>query len=103
MIKKKFCHLSKLEKNAYFKCWVKDFRDEIIVFKENDRIYAKSSICPHFGGPITYSQNKKYLYCYWHGLEFSPEGKCINQKNFKACLNNYDYEIKDKYIYIIGK
>ena len=100
MIKKKICNLSQLENKNYFKFWVKEFKDEIIIFKYHEKIYVKSSICPHFGGPITYNRNKKYLYCYWHGLKFSITGKCLNEKSFKACLNNYDYELKDNYIYI---
>ena len=103
MIKKKICNLSQLENKNYFKTWVKEFKDEIIIFKNDKKIYVKSSICPHFGGPIVYDQNKKYLYCYWHGLKFSIYGKCLNQKSFKACLSNYLYEIKNNYIYIIKK
>ena len=102
MIKKKICHLSKLENNNYFKSWVKEFKDEIIIFRNDEKIYVKSSICPHFGGPIAYNQNKKHLFCYWHGLKFSINGKCLNEKNFKPCLNNYDYELKDNYIYIFN-
>ena len=100
MLKKKICNLSQLDKTHYFKSWVKEFKDEIIVFKNNEKIYVKSSICPHFGGPIVYYKNKKHLLCNWHGLKFSVNGKCNNQKNFKPRLNKYDYEIKDNYIYI---
>ena len=103
MIKKKICNLSKLEDKNYFKLWVDEIKDEIIIFKNDEKIHIKSSICPHFGGPIVYDHNKKYLYCYWHGLKFSVNGKCLNQKNFKACLNSYFYEIKNKYIYIYIK
>ena len=66
----------------------------------NNKIYVKSSICPHFGGPIAYDKNRKYLYCYWHGLQFSTDGKCLSQKNFKACLNSYVYKIVNNSIYI---
>jgi len=100
MIKKKICSISQLEKKNYFKSWIKEFKDEIIVFKSDEKIYVKSSICPHFGGPITYNKKENYLYCAWHGLRFSLDGKCSNQKSFKACLNNYDYEIKDNYIFV---
>ena len=100
MIKKKICNLSQLENKNYFKSWVKEFKDEIIVFKDNDKIYVKSSICPHFGGPIVYDKNRKYLYCHWHGLQFSTDGKCLSQKNFKACLNSYVYKIVNNSIYI---
>ena len=78
MIKKKFCNLSHLKNKNFFKSWVKEFRDEIIVFKYKNKIYAKSSICPHFGGPISYDKEKSHLYCFWHGLKFSVEnGKCL--------------------------
>ena len=100
MIKKKICNLSQLKNNNYFKTWVKEFKDEIIVCMRDNKIYVKSSICPHFGGPLSYDATKKYLFCYWHGLEFSLDGKCLNQKSFKACLNKYNFELQDNYIYI---
>ena len=100
MIKIKICNLSQLENKNYLVKWVNKLKDELIVCKNGKKIYIKSSICPHFGGPIAYNKNENYLYCNWHGLKFSLDGKCLNQKNFKACLNNYDYEIKDNYIYV---
>jgi len=100
MIKIKICSLSKLEKKNYYVRWVDKIKDEVIVFKYGKKIYVKSSICPHFGGPITYNNDEKNLYCYWHGLKFSIGGKCINQNNFKPCLVNYNFELKDNYIYI---
>ena len=100
MIKKKVCSLSQLQNKNYIRLWVDDFKDEIIIFINNNKIYVKSSICPHFGGPIAYDKNRKYLYCYWHGLQFSIDGKCSNQKNFKACLNSYVYKIVNNNIYI---
>ena len=100
MIKIKICNLSQLKNKNFFIKWVDKIRDEVIVFINNEKIYVKSSICPHFGGPISYNNDEENLYCAWHGLKFSIEGKCLNQKNFKACLNNYDFELKDNYIYI---
>ena len=38
MIKKKICNLSKLENKNYFKLWVEEFRDEIIIFKNDKKI-----------------------------------------------------------------
>jgi len=103
MLKKNFCSLSKLEKSTSIRKWINEFKDEIIVFIKNKKIYVKSSICPHFGGPILYKSNSDYLLCPWHGLEFDFNGKCTNDKNFKVCLKNYDYEIKGNNIYIIKK
>ena len=101
MIKIKICNLFQLENKNYFVTWVKKIKDEVIVFRNDKKIYVKSSICPHFGGPITYNQNEKHLYCHWHGLRFSVDGKCINQKSFKACLNSYVYKIINNNIYIL--
>ena len=100
MNKIKICNLSQLGNKNYFVKWVTKIKDEVIVFRSEEKIYVKSSICPHFGGPISYDQSKDHLYCSWHGLKFSIDGKCLNQKNFKPCLNNYDFELKDNYIYI---
>lgn len=101
MIKKRFCKLTYLNNKGSYKSWVEDFKDEIIVFKSKNKIYVKSSVCPHFGGPISFDDRNDNLFCYWHGLKFSLDGKCINQKTFKACLTTYDYEIKNNYIYVL--
>ena len=100
MIKIKICNLSELGEKNYFIKWIDKIKDEIIVFRHSNKIYVKSSICPHFGGPIAYNQNEQNLFCYWHGLKFSKDGNCINQKSFKACLKSYNYELKKNYIYI---
>jgi len=101
MFKKKICNLSQLEGKNYFISWVKELKDEIIVFRKNGKIHVKSSVCPHFGGHIIYDKKQECLYCYWHGLKFSTNGgKCLNDKNFKVCLNSYRHKIKDNNIYI---
>ena len=103
MFKKKICNLSQLQFKDYIKLWIEDFKDEIIIFLDNKKIYVKSSICPHFGGPLSYDKDKKYLFCYWHGLKFSSNGKCLNQKSFKPCLNSYSHKIDKNNIYIFKK
>ena len=100
MLKKKICTFSKLKSKNYIRLWIKDFNDEIIIFINNNKIYVKSSICPHFGGIIDYDENQKYLYCHWHGLKFSVDGKCLNQINFKKCLDSYVHKIVKNNIYI---
>ena len=100
MFRKKICNLSELENKNYIKLWVNELKDEVIVFMKNEKIYVKSSICPHFGGAISLDENNNYLTCYWHGLKFSFDGKCLNNKNFRSCLGNYEYELKNNNIYI---
>ena len=36
MLKKRICKISQIEEKNYFKTWVKEFKDEIIVFR-NDK------------------------------------------------------------------
>ncbi len=75
MTKKRICNLSQLQNKNYIRLWIDDFKDEIIIFINNNKIYVKSSICPHFGGPIVYDKVNNYLFCYWHGLRFTTNGK----------------------------
>ena len=37
MIKKKICKIDKIEKNNFFKIWIEDFKNEIIVYKYKKR------------------------------------------------------------------
>ena len=62
MNKIKICSLSQLGSKNYFIKWVKEFKDEVIVYKDGKKIYIKSSICPHFGGPIGYHEIKKNVF-----------------------------------------
>ena len=95
------CSTNYLSSKSFFIKWIDEIKDEVIVFIDSVKlIKIFSSICPHFGGTISYDSTKKNLFCYWHGLKFSIEGKCTNNKNFKSCLKNYDFELKDNYIYI---
>ena len=100
MLEKKICSLSELKSKNSIRLWIKDFKDEIIIFIDNNKIYVKSSVCPHFGGAIDYDKNKKHLYCAWHGLNFSFDGKCLNNKHFKKSLTPYVHKIVKNNIYI---
>ena len=101
-LKKKICNVQELSKKKVIKKWISEWKDEVIILKYKEKIYIKSAICPHFGGPLDFDNEKKYLQCYWHGLKFSVEnGKCLNQKTFIACLSNYNYELVDSDLYII--
>ena len=103
-LKKKICTVDELSNEEFIRKWWDDWKDEIIVFKHNKKIFVKSGICPHFGGPVELHKTEKYLICNWHGLKFSIEdNKCLNQDSFKACLDTYDYEIIENNIYIIKK
>ena len=59
MIKIKLCKITYLDENKFFKKWINDLNDELIVFKNKDKIYIKSAVCPHFGGPIDFDKKNK--------------------------------------------
>ena len=40
MIKIKICNLSQLENKNYFVTWVKKIKDEVIVFRNDKKIYV---------------------------------------------------------------
>jgi len=100
------CNNESLEKDSYKVIWVDNWKDELIVFKNNqNKIKIFSSICPHFGGEIIYDDKKKNLKCKWHDWKFSAEtGKCSNDK-ILANLKKYDFATDQKnlknYNYII--
>ncbi len=83
------CNLSSIE-NGYIVKYIDTIRDEIIVFKFNNEILIRSSICPHFGGEIYFDRNKLILKCKWHAWEYEPKtGKCLTY-NIKSNVRNYE-------------
>lgn len=55
------------------------FNDEIIIYQKEQKLYAISGFCPHFGGPLAVESSK--IHCFWHNWKFDLEThKCINQK-----------------------
>ena len=108
------CSLSDLKKKDYLIKVIDEINEEIIIFENNEKkIQIFSSICPHFGGEISYLKNENKFKCKWHGWEFSPnDGRCLtfpikgklNEYKFNVepkNLSNYNYKIKDEKIYLI--
>jgi nitrite reductase/ring-hydroxylating ferredoxin subunit len=87
IIKKKL-----LYKNNTYKFLSKKFEDEIYIYMKDDIYHAISGFCPHFGGPLDYSDG--IISCYWHGWKFCPKTyKCTNHDvNIKI----KKYIVKDK-------
>ena len=92
-----FCTKEELNKNKYIIKFFEDLNDELIIFLNKDnKIKIFSSICPHFGGEITYNSVKDQLACKWHDWKFCSEsGKCLTHP-IKGRLNSYDFEINPK-------
>jgi nitrite reductase/ring-hydroxylating ferredoxin subunit len=65
----------------------KVMNDEILLYSIDDKVYAVSGFCPHFGGPLVLKD--KSLNCYWHDWSFdATEFFCTNRKiNIK--IKNY--------------
>ena len=90
-MKIEICDLKDL--NLYVTKFVKELRDELIIYKLNGEIFVKSSICPHFGGEIYYDKNEDILRCSWHDWKFCKNsGKCLSYP-IRGKLNPYAFEI----------
>ena len=69
----------------------KVFNDEIIIYQKEQKFYAISGFCPHFGGPLNVESSK--INCFWHNWSFDLEThKCINQR-FSRKLRSYGIEL----------
>ena len=60
------CKSIELDKSTYVKKWIEDWKDEIIIFKKDNKIKLFSSVCPHFWSEIVYDNKRKGLKCLWH-------------------------------------
>ena len=102
------CNLKLLNKKKYHIIWIDEWKDELIVFKnEKNEIKIFSSICPHFGGEIVYDSKENILKCKWHGWKFcTKKGKCLTH-NILGKLQNYEFAIEPKnlqnFSYIVDK
>ena len=107
------CDLNQIKKKDYLIKYIDAIKEEVIIFEDIDKkIRVFSSICPHFGGEITYLKKKNKFICKWHGWEFSTnDGKCLTYQiksklgeyNFNVepkNLSQYRYTIKDNKIYL---
>ena len=66
------------------------FNDELIVYEVDEKVFAISSFCPHFGGPLEVKNGK--INCYWHDWDFDMRNhNCINKK---INLSLYPYRIE---------
>ena len=108
------CQLSDLKKKDYLIKEIEQIKEEVIIFENTENeIEIFSSICPHFGGEISYLKNKNKFKCKWHGWEFSPsDGKCLSfvikgkLSQYKLNLepqnlSKYNYKIEDEKIYLV--
>ena len=65
------------------------FNDEIIIYEVDNSLFAISSFCPHFGGPLEVKNGK--INCYWHDWDFDIRShNCVNKK---VNLSLYSYRV----------
>ena len=90
--------VTNLKKKKSITKFLSKIKDEVIIFSNNEEIKVFSSICPHFGGPISYDNG--HLKCPWHNYKFSKtNGQCLSH-GLKICLSKYDIKIINDKIYI---
>ncbi len=59
--------------------WLEGDRDEIVTYEDSSIKIIFSGVCPHFGGPLAYSPEKKGFVCPWHDWHFKFDGTCANR------------------------
>lgn len=88
-----FCKLKDLKKKKFIVKYIDEFKDEIIIFFDNEAQVLKSfsSVCPHFGGEVVYDYKINNLICNWHGWKFCKNsGKCLSHP-IKSALRKYNF------------
>lgn len=60
-------------------------KEEIVIGKKNDQLFAFNNICPHKGASLSKgSLNGNNIVCYMHGYEYNVfTGKLENMKSWK--------------------
>lgn len=90
--------VTNLKKKKNITKFLSKIKDEVIIFSNNGEIKVFSSICPHFGGPITCDNS--HLKCPWHNYKFSKtNGQCLTH-GLKIYLPEYEVKIINNKIYI---
>ena len=84
-----FCSGEDLDTHAYVTRWVEELVDEITVFRARGTLVARSSVCPHFAGPLAPDERRDRLRCAWHGWEFDlTTGACLTH-SLAGCVRPY--------------
>ena len=97
------CSHKQLEKDRYIIKFIQSWKDELIVFINNNKIKIFSSICVHNGGQIHYSEKENKLECNWHKYNFCKDtGKCLTY-NIKGFLREYESLLENENIFAIRK
>ncbi|MBA2267179.1 MAG: Rieske 2Fe-2S domain-containing protein [Nitrosopumilus sp.] len=75
--------LNELKENSFKKITIE--KEEILIGKRNNRLYAFNNICPHKGASLSKgSFHGDSVVCYMHGYEYNIfTGKLENMKSWK--------------------
>ena len=75
-----FCSVAELKQARRITKWIEELRDEISAFYFEEKIWVRSTICPHFGGEFEFNAHQGILRCKWHGWKFDvTTGKSLTK------------------------
>jgi len=92
MIEIEKIEITKIDKNKGYIFESKILKDELLIYFKDDKYYAVSSFCPHFGGPLEFA--KKEIRCYWHGWKFDLKSHKCKNRQVNCKLKDYKIVIK---------
>jgi nitrite reductase (NADH) small subunit len=74
---------------------------EVVLFKQNGKIWGLNNSCPHMGGPLSEGEVEgSCITCPWHGYQFDfKTGDCINMPGYTA--ERADLKVTEDSIYLL--
>lgn len=74
----RFCARQELAAAGRVTRWVEELADEVTVVRLRGALVARSSVCPHFGGPLEPNAATGRMRCAWHAWQFDLDtGECL--------------------------
>jgi nitrite reductase/ring-hydroxylating ferredoxin subunit len=87
-----FCSIEELKQKRMITRWINEWRDEISAVHLDDSLIVLSTVCPHFGGSLSFVSGTRELRCKWHGWNFDLDtGECQTFK-IPGCLKHYPFK-----------
>ena len=90
-----FCRLSELKEKGSVTRVIEGLNDEVSAFWADGKVQVYSSVCPHWGGPVSLDRGRGGLFCPWHDFRYGAEsGACVN-RDVKLSLRRYPFVERD--------
>lgn len=90
-----FCSLSELKEKGSVTRVIEGLNDEVTAYWADGKVAVYSSVCPHWGGPVSLDGRRGGLFCPWHDWRFSPQSGACTNRDVKLSLRRYPFSERD--------